>query len=103
MGRIALIVGLWGCVYVSLGLSFVPQVAALEGLGVVPSIQRSWALARGLRLRLLVYHAVLRAIVCVGVCCCVGVFVAIPLVNVSRVESYLALTRERPARGVPRA
>ena len=89
----ALILWLCGFAYVALGLSFVPQVAAFEGLGVLACLKRSWSLARGRRLRLVVYRATLFVIVALGACSCIGIFIAMPLVNIARVESYAALTQ----------
>ncbi len=91
----ASIVALCGFAYAALGLSFVPQVAAFERLGVIDSLRRSWSLARGHRWRLLAHRGSLWVLVVLGACTCVGLFVVGPLVNAARIESYLALTRGR--------
>jgi hypothetical protein len=98
----AAVLSLWFFAYFALGLVFVPQVAAFEELGVVDSLVRSWSLARGRRLRLLAYHAALRGGLALAACSVVGLFFAAPLVNLSRIESYLALTRALD-REAPRA
>jgi hypothetical protein len=87
--------------YVSLGLSFVPQLPAFEDLGVVATMRRSWSLASGHRLRLLLHRVALWVLVGIGACTCVGLLAVGPIVNVSRIESYLALTRERDRAAPP--
>ncbi len=80
--------------YVALGLVFVPQVVALEGLEVVGSIQRSWSIAESRRLRIFFYYFVISVFMLLGMClCCIGIFATGTLYSISRVESYVAFTR----------
>jgi hypothetical protein len=100
MGVAGGIVGFLVFIYVALGLVFVPQVVALEGLDVVESISRSWSLAQSRRLRLFFYYFVIYVFMLLGFClCCIGVFATGALFSISRVESYLAFTRSNDLPG----
>ncbi|MGF1465680.1 MAG: hypothetical protein ACFCGT_06070 [Sandaracinaceae bacterium] len=89
-------------VYVSLGLVFAHRALVLEGLGPVAAIRRSWFLARGARLSLLLYLGVLTLayLLVAGIgllACCVGTLVTGPLgragFEMAFTESYLLYTR----------
>ncbi len=100
MGVAGGIVGFLVFIYVALGLVFVPQVVALEGLDVVESIRRSWSLAESRRLRIFFYYFVVYVFMLLGFClCCIGVFATGTLFAISRVESYLAFTRSNDLPG----
>ena len=86
-------------VYVQLGLAFVAQAVALEGLRPIDALGRSWQIARGHRWQLLLYWIVLIVFTLLGFClCCIGVLFTSALARVAATESYLAWTRgdERP-------
>jgi hypothetical protein len=81
--------------YVWLGLYFGQHAVALDGAGTMQAVERSWELARGHRLWLLLYLFVTGLIWLAGHClCCVGVFATRALVDVGRTEAYLFATRD---------
>ena len=82
------------CVYVVLGLALAPYAAALEDVNPIEAIARSWTLASGNRLMLLVFLLATILIVFVGLLmCCVGVLPASILVEVMWVEAYVQATQ----------
>jgi hypothetical protein len=84
-------------IYVWLGLRFGAHAVALDGVGALQALERSWSLARGNRLWMLLYMVVTGVIWLGGMCiCCVGIFVTRAVVDVSRTEAYLAATRDDP-------
>lgn len=81
-------------IYVSLGLSLTYEAAAIEGLFGMDAVRRSWALASGHRLQLLIYHVVLGVVGFVGVfACCIGVILTGTWATTGYVESYLRMIR----------
>lgn len=81
-------------VYVCLGLSLVAPAVALEGREPSDAVRRSWDLARGNRLRLLVYFLVMTIVAFLGFCLCIiGVFFTATLANAAQFESFLRATR----------
>lgn len=81
--------------YVGLGLSLGEFAVALEGAGPTEALSRSWELAAGNRLTLLVFYAVTGFFGMLGIlACCVGVFVTRPIADVGTTEAYLLATRE---------
>ena len=93
----ALILWLPIFVFVALGLSLATFASALEGLGPVEAVRRSWSLASGNRILLFLYYAVFYILKVIGVCmCCVGVFFTGPWTTTAQFESYLQLVRPLP-------
>lgn len=90
-------------IYVAIGISLVSEAVAIERMQPMEALSRSWSLARGQRLRLLLYGIVM-TIVCVsGLClCCVGILGTYTWTETAKLESYLQLVRE-PARATPAA
>jgi len=87
-------------VYIGLGLSFVDQAVALEGLQPVESLRRSWSLVSGHRWMLLLYSIVTGIFAVIGVCaCCIGIFLTGTMTEIAKTESYLALTRGGERKG----
>ena len=83
---------LW--IYVGLGLSLMPEATAIEGLGPVDALKRSWELAAGRRLTLLLYFIVTQLFGLLGfLACCVGVLLTGPMVEIAYYESYLRYIR----------
>ncbi len=88
--------GLWTLValYFALGFSMVTAIVALERCSATAAISRSWRFANGNRLQLLWFHFFVWLLSIGGMmACCVGWFVAIPLIEVMRYEAYVALTK----------
>jgi hypothetical protein len=82
-------------VYCVLGLSWVPQVVAIEERAPLDAVKRSWQLASGCRVSLAVFWLVLAIFTMIGVCaCCIGVLFTGAWSYVSRCEAFLELTRE---------
>jgi hypothetical protein len=88
--------------YVILGLSLWRQAIAIEGLGPVAAISRSWQLASGHRLRLALFWIVMSLVTFVGFwgglllfCCGVfpGLVFSVTLSQIAQFESYFALVR----------
>ncbi len=96
-------------IYVSLGLTMGELAITLEGRGVLDALERSWSLARGRRLSLLIFFVVfgiaqfIAAIV--GICLlCVGALVTVPamrsIYEVAFTEGFMLITRgEEAGRG----
>jgi len=82
--------------YVYLGLRFVAQSVALEGLGPVESIRRSWELVDGHRFQLAIYLIVVNIFSILGLLACgIGVFVTGAIKATAINESYLQLITPR--------
>ncbi len=93
-------------IYVGLGLSMGELAITLEGRGVLDALERSWSLAQGRRLSLLIFFVVfgiaqfIAAIV--GVCLlCVGALVTVPamrsIYEVAFTEGFMLITRGEEA------
>lgn len=79
--------------YVWLGLVLGDYAVSLEGLGPVAALDRSWELARGHRLRLAEFFAVVELFGFLGILlCCVGVFVTRPIAQIGATEAFLLAT-----------
>jgi hypothetical protein len=80
-------------IYVALGLSLGDHAVALEGMGPLAALDRSWELTRGNRLTLFVYLLVTGLFTVLGfLLCCVGVIGTRAVTDVGTTESYLLLT-----------
>lgn len=80
-------------IYVGTGILLGDYAVALEGLGPVGALDRSWELARGNRLSLLVFFAVTTLFTFAGLLlCCVGVFFTLPVAQVGMTEAFLLAT-----------
>ena len=78
--------------YIYLGLRFVAQAVALEGLGPVEAIRRSWSLVDGHRWQLVWYLVVVNVFAALGILACgVGVLVTGSIKVTAVNESYLRL------------
>ena len=103
-GNPPLIVG-FGCVlfgllwlivaaYIGLGLLLVKPIVALEKCSPTEAIARSWQLSSGQRWRLLWFVIFQLFMAIAGIClCCVGTFITAPLIQVMRMEVYIALAK----------
>ena len=90
--------------YVALGLAFGEHFIALEGLGTMESLERSWGMARGNRVHLALFMFVmgmvnLLAAVAGLLLCCVGLLVTVPaarsVIDVGMTESWLLYNRSK--------
>ena len=82
------------CFYVGLGLLLAPYSVALEGTNPFEAIARSWALASGNRLMLLVFSLVTILMVIAGLLmCCAGLLPAAIMIEVMWVEAYVQATQ----------
>jgi len=80
--------------YVWLGIALTSQAVALEGLAPVDALKRSWSLAAGNRLMLLLFIIVNWIFHALGFClCCIGIFFTGSLSLVAWSDAYLALVR----------
>jgi hypothetical protein len=89
-------------VYLQPGLAFGGEAITFDGLSVMDALARSWDLARGNRIQMIIFFVVLglvnAAAWVAGMClCCVGMFVTGPLArggtDLAATEAYLILTR----------
>ena len=79
--------------YLLLGLTWMLQASALEELGPIAALKRSWQLARGNRLRIFLLVLVTFGMGLLGVfACLVGYFPAGILVEIMWVESVVQIT-----------
>jgi hypothetical protein len=86
--------------YVILGLLFAPFAAALEPLGSIEAVRRSWGAARGKRIALLVFWIVTTLFALAGfLLLCVGYLATASLVFLMPAEAWLALTRGEERKG----
>ena len=101
-GVVAVLTTSVAMLYVQPGLAFGGEAITLDGLGVMDALSRSWELAQGRRLQMIVFFVVLGLVKAAawvaGLCLClVGVFVTGPLarggVDLASTEAYLILTR----------
>jgi hypothetical protein len=80
-------------IYIALGTTFMTRAAAIDGLGPMQALSRSWDLADGSRGDLILMHLLQFIMALVGVvCCCVGVFPAAILAEIMWVEAYVQAT-----------
>ena len=80
--------------YVWIGVALTNQAVALEGLPPVEALKRSWSLASGNRLMLLLFAIVLGIFHALGFClCCFGLFLTGTLSLTAWSDAYLALVR----------
>lgn len=80
-------------IYVSLGLALGAHAVALEGLGAMDALDRSWELARGNRLTLFVFFLVTGLFSLLGaIACCIGMFVTRTMADVGTTEAFLLAT-----------
>lgn len=80
--------------YVSLGMLFGVHAVAIDGLGPVEALKRSWRIADGNRIQLIVVGIVAAILSFVGLLFCfVGLIVTIPVTNLAFTELYLRVTR----------
>ena len=86
--------------YVTLGLLFAPFAAALDPLGPIEAVRRSWGAARGRRLAILVFWIATAVFALAGMLLlCVGYLATAALLLLMPAEAWLALTREEERRG----
>jgi len=99
---LAVLLSLIVSLYVRPGLAFGAEAITFDGLGVMDGLARSWDLARGLRMQMILFFVVMglvnAAAFVVGLCACgVGVFVTAPLArggtDLAATRAYLILTR----------
>ncbi|MFZ5475475.1 MAG: hypothetical protein ACOZNI_01765 [Myxococcota bacterium] len=89
------LVALPASIYVALGLALGAHAVALEGKGPVAALERSWELADGNRLTLLVYYFVTGLFTLLGILlCCIGVWWTKAIVDVGTTEAFLLATRD---------
>jgi hypothetical protein len=82
-------------IYVGFGLWLGEYAVALEGLGPMDALERSWGLASGNRLRFLLFSFVLGMFNVVGLMlCCVGVIGTKAIGDFGTTEAYLLATRD---------
>ncbi|MFN7144467.1 MAG: hypothetical protein ACK4YP_11865 [Myxococcota bacterium] len=80
-------------IYVGLGLRLGDQVVALEGLGPIAALDRSWELARGHRLTLWVFFLVTDLFSLLGMFFCfIGLFVTRAIADLGVTEAFLLAT-----------
>lgn len=88
---------LW--VYLVLGLLLVEEAVAFEGRDPVAAFRRSFELARGHRLQLLLYALVMLVLSLGGFCLClIGIFLTGPWTRLAWHESFQRLGESEPAR-----
>jgi hypothetical protein len=86
--------------YVALGFSLAPFSAALDPVGPIEALARSWRAARGRRLALLVFWIAAFVFALAGLLLfCVGYLATTALLILMPAEAWLALTREEERRG----
>ena len=85
-------------IYVGIGICLVSEAVAIERMQPMEALSRSWSLARGQRMRLLLYGVVMWILTVSGLClCCVGILGTFTWAETAKIESYLQLVRG-PAR-----
>jgi len=86
--------------YVGLGFLLAPSAAALDGLGPIGALRRSWQLAKGRRIALLVFWiGVILAALAGLLLLCVGYLATTALTILMPAEAYLALAHPEERRG----
>jgi hypothetical protein len=94
-GIAALLIAVPVAIYVSLGLVLGQYAVGLEDAGAMDALERSWELARGNRLSLLLFAVVTALVNLLGLLmCCVGAFATTPIAEFAWTESFLLATRE---------
>ena len=92
---LGLLIGLPAIVYVSLGLILGEHAVALEDMGPMDALERSWSLARGNRFSLLLFSFVTGLFGSLGLlACCIGVIGTKAMVDFGWTEAYLLATQE---------
>lgn len=82
-------------IYVGLGLALGDHAVALDDLGPMDGLERSWDMARGNRLSLFGYFFVLGFFNLLGLCaCCVGAVATKAIGDFGTTEAYLLSTRD---------
>ena len=93
-----LYVPIW--IYIALGLVLVESAVALEAKDPIGAIQRSWQIASGNRVQLLLYFVVSYVVAFSGVClCCIGVLFTSALTSIAWTESYSRFALPAPEGG----
>ena len=88
-----IIVAIVVATYVSLGLSFGSEAIALDGLGPIEAMEKSWTLVSGHRWPLLLFSMVLGIVSFMGMmACCVGIIVTSGIAGLGWTEAYLIAT-----------
>ncbi len=107
-----LVIALPVYIYVSLGLLFMVQAAAIDGLSPLQALAKSWSLADGNRGDLILMCLLQIALVIIGfLALCVGAIPATLLCQIMWIEAYVQATDDgsaraggsRPERDSPRA
>jgi hypothetical protein len=94
-GVLAMLVTAPVMIYVGLGLALGDHAVALDDLGPMDGLERSWDMARGNRLSLFGYFLVLGFFNMLGIfACCVGVFATKAIADFGTTEAYLLATRD---------
>lgn len=94
IGMAAGVVWLAVLLYIYLGLMMAVPIAALEPVGPLEAIKRSFALANGRRWMLLLFALVSTLLSVLGLlACCIGVLFTGSLAQAMKIEAYLLLTR----------
>ncbi len=92
---VGIVIAIVVATYVSLGLSFGSQAIALDGLGPIEALERSWTLVDGHRWPLLLFTMVLGLVSLLGMmACCVGIIVTSGIAGLGWTEAYLIATCE---------
>ncbi len=92
---VGIVVAIAVATYVSLGLSFGAEAIALDGLGPIEAMEKSWTMVSGHRWPLLLFSMVLRIVSFMGImACCVGVIVTSGIAGLGWTEAYLIATRD---------
>ncbi len=89
------VVNLPTLIYLTCGLALVEEVVIFEGASVGAAFSRSWNLARGNRMSMVLYGIVNFIFTILGVLlCCVGVIATSAVSTLAWSEAYLRLTEE---------
>jgi hypothetical protein len=87
-------------IYLALGLALVEPAVALEGKDPVEALRRSWQIARGNRIQLLIYFVVCWIVAFLGLLCCfIGVLFTSTWTAIARYESYVRFALATPEGG----
>lgn len=94
------VIGTPAFIYVELGLWMGSRAVALDGMAPMDALERSWSLARGNRIHLLIFYVVTAVFTALGlVACCVGVFATRAITDVGTTRAFLVATRPEQAGG----
>lgn len=81
-------------IYVGIGLAFGDRAVVIDGLGPTEALDRSWSLAKGNRIQLLVFLVMTRLFWFVGIfLCCIGIVLTRAIVDVGTTEAYMLATQ----------